>query len=118
MTTIHTLSRQVLQCLAKSGSMLKSELIAAGIADTDVLPLSRVLQALSKRKQVMSVRMSANVYEYSITSRGRVALDESEEVKIEVRPVTPSRTICNGMMPNGYATGMGRARVGLAMIGV
>lgn len=116
--TIHTLSRQVLQALAKNGPMLKSELNDKGINDTAAIPLSRVLQALSKRKQVMAVRMSANVYEYSITTQGRAALEDGEAVAVDVLQMTPSRTSWNSTMREPYRTGMGRARVGLAMIGV
>jgi len=123
MIGISYMSRQVLRALSDNGPMLKSELNAAGINDTAAMPLQKALGGLSRHKFIASSLIKktreTSIYQYAITEKGRAALESyGDEPVIEApMPKTPSRTICNGMMPNGYRIGMGRATVGLAAIG-
>ncbi len=114
---ISHMARQVLQTLRHNGPMLKAELKDAGIGD-GAFPLQRCLSGLSKSKCVQSVMLAPNIYQYSITLKGKSVLAFCDEATIEVRQATPSRIYCNASVRDVYRTGDGRARVGLAMIGV
>jgi len=124
MIGISYMSRQVLRALSDNGPMLKSELNAIGITDTAAMPLQKALGGLSRHKFIASSLIKktseTSIYQYAITDKGRAALESyGDEPVIEVpMPKTPSRTIWNSTMREPYRTGMGRAMVGLAMIGV
>ena len=114
-------SAQILNFIKSKGRASMPQLRKAGLVD-DFSTIYKLIQ----NHMLYAVSLSTP-RDYTLTRKGHAALARVEtmvrvapEAKAEEKPanVTPSRTYCNGMMPNGYATGMGRARVGIAMIGV
>lgn len=112
---------QILNFIKSRGRASMPQLRAANLVD-DFSTIYKLIQ----NDMLYAVSLSTP-RDYTVTKKGLKALARIETM-VRVAPVTkqvekpanvtPSRTIQNGTMPNGYRTGDGRGRYGLAMIGV